>query len=258
MVCCRRAFLFINNEEVLAMEKQILLKGYVKEIGDDGVLEAAVASTDVIDRHGETVKQDGWQLDNFNKNPVLLWSHNASFSEARPPIGKVNRIWLDGDRLMFQPQFDMEDDFAKEIFRKYKDGYLNSFSVGMLEVEKSGNTFVKQELMEISAVPVPANPEANVYLRSKGMKTTSWKALTSKKPKKKDNKDEKEVIEVIRIMKKRIDGLDARLKKLRLSKPKRKDVDNMSVLEIKELALVLNKATSKLLHRIKKGGDKIK
>jgi hypothetical protein len=59
------------------------------------------------------------------------------------------------------------------IFNKYANGFLTSFSVGFRPVEytkrepdnwMSGKEFTKQELLEVSAVAVPANPNANVNL----------------------------------------------------------------------------------------------
>jgi phage head maturation protease len=78
---------------------------------------------------------------------------------------------------MFQPQFDLEDSFAKEIYRKYKDGFLNAFSVGFIPLEAEENTYTKSELLEISAVPIPANPNAIVSLSKSGMKSVEWKDL---------------------------------------------------------------------------------
>ena len=31
----------------------------------------AIASTPIVDRYGDVVQQDGWQLENFLKNPVI-------------------------------------------------------------------------------------------------------------------------------------------------------------------------------------------
>lgn len=155
------------------------VKGIVKKSEDkEGVLEASVASTEVVDRMGEVIKQDGWELKNFNKNPVLLWAHNAGLTADIPPIGKVLKVWMDGlrkKRLMFKVQFDMADPFAAEIARKFKEGYLNAFSVGFQPLEREDNVYTKSELLEISAVPVPANPEALSVLRS--LQPTEWDKL---------------------------------------------------------------------------------
>ncbi len=146
---------------------------------NDGILSAVVGSTDVLDRAGDRINQDGWILGNFKKlNPVILWGHNVR--EERPPIGKALKVWIDGKgtrkaRLMFQVKFDLQDEFAAEIFRKVKDGFLNTVSVGFKPIEWEdldgdsffgGRKFLKQELLELSFVSVPANPQAVVALKA--------------------------------------------------------------------------------------------
>ena len=116
---------------------------------------------------------------------MFLWAHNSGLGEARPPIGKVLKIWTEGKgkkaKLMFRPQFDMADEFARDIYRKFKDGFLNAFSVGFkpLEIDPTGEflVYTKSELLEISAVPVPANQEALVQLKSVGMEVATWKEM---------------------------------------------------------------------------------
>lgn len=149
--------------------KMIYTKAFVEKVNSDeeGVLEAAVASTPIVDRQGEVIEVDGWETDKFLANPVMLWAHNLG--EMRPPIGKVTKVWRYGQKLMFGAKFDLQDDFAAAIFRKFKDGFLNAFSVGFMPLERDGNRFVKSELLEISAVPVPANPDAVVQLRAAGI-----------------------------------------------------------------------------------------
>jgi HK97 family phage prohead protease len=157
----------------------LIAKGYSDESVEEGVINASVASTSIVDRMGEIIDQDGWDLKNFKKNPALLWGHNIR--EEKPPIGRVEKIWFEGEgknkRLMFKAVFDMADNFAAEVWRKFKDGFLNAFSVGFLPVEREGNTYTKSELLEISAVSVPANPQALVQLRSMGFETLEWEEL---------------------------------------------------------------------------------
>ncbi len=155
----------------------LIAKGFVEKVNEEeGVLEAAIASTSVVDRAGDIISQEGWELDNFKKNPQFLWGHNMR--DYRPPIGRVEKIWFEGDKLMFKPKFDMKDPFAAELFRKVKEGFLNAFSVGFNPLEIEGNTFTKSELLEISLVAVPANQEALVVLRDGGMKTMEWEDVT--------------------------------------------------------------------------------
>ncbi len=162
-------------QKVLHTKAEILRKSVQK---DEGVLNAVVGSTEVLDRAGDSINQAGWQLATYRKtNPVILWGHNVK--EERPPIGKALKVWLadkgtKAEKLMFKVQFDLQDSFAAEIFRKVNDGFLNTVSVGFKPIEWEdldkddvfgGKRFLKQELLELSFVPVPANPQAVVALK---------------------------------------------------------------------------------------------
>jgi HK97 family phage prohead protease len=159
--------------------KAVVLKESVQKT--EGILDAVVGSSEVLDRAGDSISQSGWQITTYKKtNPVILWGHNVK--EERPPIGKALKTWVADkgektSKLMFKVQFDLQDTFASEIFRKVKDGFINTVSVGFKPLEwelfeednpYSGRKYLKQELLELSFVPVPANPEAVVAL--KGMK----------------------------------------------------------------------------------------
>ena len=50
-----------------------------------------VISTDEVDRHGDIVSADGWRLDAFRRNPVVLWAHDYRF----PVVGRVVELWSD-------------------------------------------------------------------------------------------------------------------------------------------------------------------
>ena len=229
------------------MEK-IIAKAYVEKINDEGILEAAVGSTEAMDREGDVIKAEGWNTDNFNRNPVLLWAHNVN--ELRPPIGRVKRLWVDGDRLMFQPQFDLEDEFAADLYRKYKQGFLNSFSVGFIPLEREGNTFLEQELLEISAVPVPANAEANVSLRAKGFKTKTWDEIITEDVWEGRTKEVIKEYRELAIAFKKLAKDNLTLQK-RLEARKKKVRDDPSWPELKEIVVLLNQATEKALRKSK-------
>lgn len=143
-----------------------------------GIIDAVVGSTSVVDRMDDIIDQAGWLLKDFKTNPVILWGHNQA--EEKPPIGKALKVWIENKgkknaKLMFKIQFDLQDSFAAEIFRKIKDGFLNAVSVGFLPEEWEeldpddwfgGLKYTKQQLLELSVVPVPANPQALLGLRS--------------------------------------------------------------------------------------------
>lgn len=121
-----------------------------------------VASTSDVARDGMVVEAEGWQLDNFRKNPVFLWAHNYS----EPPIGRVENVSVEGDKLIADVVFDQEDANALRIERKYRSGILSAVSVGFNIVEykpsdgKVAPRATKTELLELSGVPVPADPGA--------------------------------------------------------------------------------------------------
>ena len=73
----------------------------VDGIPSEGAPLTVVASTDDADRHGDTVALDGWQLDNYRRNPVLLWAHDY----GRPPIGRASEVWRDGHALVARMEF---------------------------------------------------------------------------------------------------------------------------------------------------------
>lgn len=141
--------------------------------------KVAIASTDVVDRHGERINQDGWDLKNFKANPVLLWGHD----HTEIAVGNARNIHIERaggtPRLVFTPDFHTATDKARALKTLYDEGRLNSFSVGFVPKEFDGKDaiYLKQELLEISAVNVPANPEARM-LAYKSLKKSGFNDKT--------------------------------------------------------------------------------
>jgi len=136
----------------------------------DGPLEFT-ASSEILNRHGFRLRHDGWRVDNFAANPVVLWMH-ASWI---PPIGKAAmRKDPDAKRLMATVTFDIEgDELAATVDGKFRRGYLHAVSVGLDFVDEDGaplNWWAMKpgeieekafyDLAELSAVTVPADPTA--------------------------------------------------------------------------------------------------
>lgn len=148
----------------------------------------AIISSDIIDRAGDVIRVEGWEFGNFRKNPVVMFGHDYS----TPPIGRavslevvdaleVGKAIREGEDSGFLPRSGKvlqattefaETEFAREVFDLYADGFMRAFSVGFIAKaykviydEKNrlvGFEFTRQELLEYSAVPIPANPEALV------------------------------------------------------------------------------------------------
>ncbi len=136
-----------------------------KAAGAVGVL-TFVLSTDDVDRHGDVVSADGWMLEAYLRNPVLLWAHDY----RHPAIGRAVSVWSEPHRLLAKMEF-APGAFAQEVAELYACGFQWGVSVGFRPVRweerRDGRTgaylglrYLEQELLEVSAVPVPANRQA--------------------------------------------------------------------------------------------------
>ena len=151
-------------------------------------------STEALDRDGEVILAKGWELANYKKNPVFLWAHNY----MEPPIGRAIEVRKGDGALQFQIEFADRETYEKAdtIHRLYQGGFLKAVSVGFIPhewedgdgVESPRRTYKKQELLELSAVSVPSNPEALVGARESGIITVKeFKSLTEPEEKPYEN-----------------------------------------------------------------------
>ena len=133
-----------------------------------------------VDRMGDTIEPMGWDLAPFLANPVALWAHDSS----QPPVGRAQNLAIEDQRLMGDIDFAPAEiyAFADTIYRLVLGKYINAVSVGFMPTEYEwandddrewGIDYKKQELMEISVVPIPANSNALAVARAKGIDTRS-------------------------------------------------------------------------------------
>ena len=131
-------------------------------------------TTNTRDRHGDILEPGGAMVASYLKNPVVLWAH-----EYRSlPIGRATSLVRDGESIKAEILF-APTDFAREVCELYAKGFLNAWSVGFLPLEweviedeegKFAGYHIKSwELIEFSAVPVPANPDALSNAMRKGL-----------------------------------------------------------------------------------------
>ncbi|GEM_PF-2764348 len=130
-------------------------------------------TTDAIDRMNEVVDPKGIDLENFKKNPVILFAHRYDL----PPIGSAQWIQRREHGIVAKPRF-ANTQFAQEIKQLYVDGHMKAWSIGFIPLEMQpgdgkknspNRIYTKSELLEFSAVPVPANPEALSLAMTKGL-----------------------------------------------------------------------------------------
>lgn len=166
------------------MEK-LQLDYEVKEAGEGSRVLRFVGSTDTRDRSGDEIDVRGWDVKSFRKNPVFLWAHKRDVL----PVGRAIDVRVEDRGLVFDVEFAKADinPFAEQVYQHYKQGFLKGVSVGFLpvatekidtttpeEAEKRrknpdlwvGRRFKKQQLLELSAVPVPCNPDATLTAKA--------------------------------------------------------------------------------------------
>jgi len=145
------------------------------------------ASTADMDRDGEVIDVEGWDLKNFKKNPVIMYAHDY----RSLPIGKATKIGVRDGKLINNVEFPPEGtyEFADIVERLVGTGYLKTESVGFIPRkwedgdggEKTPRrTYTKQELLEISIVPVPSNPNALMNAVKEGVITTKQLEIITK------------------------------------------------------------------------------
>ncbi len=148
----------------------------LKTLNDEERTVDFIASTDALDSYEEVVEQD-WNLKRFKKNPVVLFGHQS----RDLPVGSCTRceVVKAGDKMQLECTVKFADaaanPMAEQVWQSVKQGTLRAVSVGFtpgdVRFEKRDGKGVyvlsKNELHEISVVPIPANPEALAKMRSK-------------------------------------------------------------------------------------------
>ena len=141
----------------------------LKLLDEKAGLISAVVSTEDVDRDGDIVRQGGWDLAHFSAHPILLSSHN--YRGLTNQIGEWTSMKVEGTELVGEAKYYIRDgnEEADWGFKLASKGRA-AFSVGFVpdmskakQIEANGNIsyeFQGQELLEVSQVTVPSNPQA--------------------------------------------------------------------------------------------------
>jgi HK97 family phage prohead protease len=138
----------------------------VRALADEKRSVDVIASTAAIDSYGEIVAQD-WDLTRYAKNPVVLYGHNS----WDMPIGFASNVRVEDGKLLATLNIvdERASARAEQVWQGIKQGSLRAVSVGFRTKNKPQSLDVAgkptlvltgNELIEISVVPIPANPEA--------------------------------------------------------------------------------------------------
>jgi HK97 family phage prohead protease len=132
-----------------------------------------LCSDETLDRFDEIIVANGWKLENYQKNPVFQNAHQYGdilFTLGRALSTEVRPSTDGGSAALFQ-RIEFATDInplAKIAYGLYRAKFLNAVSVGFTPLRwengspgtKFRRRYLEQELLEVSAVSIPANPHA--------------------------------------------------------------------------------------------------
>jgi len=166
------------------MTSPVITKTHAENAGGDPL--SFVLSDATPDRYGDIIAVEGWELDNFKKNPVALFSHDARFIVGTWKNLRIEKNGLRGDLELAK---EGTSDRIDEIRRLVEAGILRAVSVGFKPMEHepldakdpwAGVRYTKSELVETSLVAVPANPNALAVAKSFGVSPDTLRLVFAK------------------------------------------------------------------------------
>lgn len=151
--------------------RKFIAKGNVEKLGDRTF--RVPISDETKDRHGTIIKADGWSFDNYLRNPIISHQHDTFSSDPDAVVGKGLSIDMEGSvsYLTYQLEPEGTNPRADKLNSKLEFGSIRAVSVGFnpLEWSKGDRSmgedpstiyFRKQDLLEVSIVTIPSNPNA--------------------------------------------------------------------------------------------------
>ena len=70
----------------------------VKSLEEGGTFKV-VATDETKDRDGDVITLDGWEVDNYLRNPVILANHTYSIENI---IGKATKIYAENQQIIVE------------------------------------------------------------------------------------------------------------------------------------------------------------
>ncbi|MGX8939423.1 phage major capsid protein [Symbiopectobacterium sp. Eva_TO] len=138
----------------------------VKSVNEDDRIITGIASTPSPDRDGDIMEPEGAK---FRSDTPFLWQHDRS-----QPIGtctpKMVKEGLQITATLVKPTSDMPSPLVArldEAWASIKAGLVRGLSIGFRPIDYSfldegGIRFLSWDLLEVSAVTIPANAECSI------------------------------------------------------------------------------------------------
>jgi HK97 family phage prohead protease len=133
-----------------------------------------IASTGTLDREGDRILPSAWQLDDYRRTGMpVLWAHDMK----APPVARSLDVRVVGHALRTVDEFPPPGIYplADQVHDLVRAGFITSKSVGFRPLawtpnDEGGRNYTRVELLEHSYVSVPANAEAVVTAKQRGVR----------------------------------------------------------------------------------------
>ncbi len=134
-------------------------------------------SNDSLNSFGTRVLTSGMNVEQYCRNPVLLYQH-----ERGKVIGYVKDLRVENDEVTGELMFDEATELSRQCKKQYEFGSLRMVSIGIDILElgedkellvqgQTSPTVTKSKLYEVSLVDIGSNDDA-IVLRKDGMQIT--------------------------------------------------------------------------------------
>lgn len=128
-----------------------------------------VLATEDVNRYGYRLLMSGARLENYKKNPVMLYMHVRSGD--RMPVGRFDNLRIEDGKLLGTPVFDMDDELGAKLAKKVENRFVHATSIWLDPITVSDDpqfllagqtrpSVTVWELLEASFVDIPGDPGA--------------------------------------------------------------------------------------------------
>lgn len=252
--------MFEYTKELAEKLKQAIAWIEVKVEEDKDRTFDVVATTEDVDRDQETIKVNGWDTKNWEKNPVILANHSYTIENI---IGKGLKFYTSGGQKRLKWVFSKTNPLGKLARDLYNEWMLKAVSVWFMVLqrnEKDRKIIEKAELLETSFVAVPCNPNAislDWKLYAEAVEKGFIKEVTEEEevideipaPKELSEDEVKQLKELLPLVKDVVDQIwEIKGLIISLADDKAKKSEDF---EIKEMAQSVSRAAAEMCRRLK-------
>lgn len=138
-----------------------------------------------LNSYGIRVITEGINIEQYKKNPILLWMHNRAFRGTKDevlPLGHVEELEVTDGKLYGVPVIEPVDDFSSNVLKLWENGTIKAVSISIDDCVYSEDpkdlvpgqtraTVKSCSLQEVSIVDIGSNDNAlQMYQDGKKLK----------------------------------------------------------------------------------------